>query len=735
MSKVFLKFCAIIALISSPVLGQESPEPTFNPGTGALTVTGTSAPDSIVITVENNIVQVSGFGSGVNADEVTTILVEGLAGNDVIDLSEVLASDFPGISLEAGAITIEGGSGNDRIFGSGLDDTIRGGTGNDFIFGDQREGNRDGFVLGFEEAGPDVVGPVNFDRTKDADIADINNDGALDIYDANSEVGGRSDALVVRINDGMGGFSVTRIEPQNESIFTRTYDSDLADLNGDGYPDLIRTQESEVGVYLNKGAAPWFEVDRENTIENFVDAPGGIPDDIAVGDLDNDGDLDFAVARRGGGAGGVRVYFNNLDSVDANAIFGSADLLSVGPLLHGFSGSTHDVFFADPNRDGYLDIVAVNESGAGSRLFLNDGNTPPTFTLQTELFPVARGGEGVDFNGDGADDFIFGGPTGVSVVLNTNDDDNPGQFFDPQGLDVAGASSIYDIEVGDLDNDGDLDVVGASINRVARIWLNDGTGDFTLFGGTTPLPDLPLDQWLSADLIDFDLDGDNDVYITGGDGQGRVQNRFFFNNLVQYGNDRIEGGPGNDTIFGGSGNDRIYGGTAGGNSIVGDVNVDGRVDFLDISPFIRVLQTGVFQFEADIDGNGVVNFSDISPFIVLLESPVPLEDGDDILMGGAGLDMIVGGAGSDRFFGFRASVGDVNLDGQVNFSDISFFIGVLQSGVFQFEADIDGNGVVNFLDISPFTTLLSGVQSLLRDGAEDEFDDVGPNDNLIDDLE
>ena len=51
---------------------------------------------------------------------------------------------------------------------------------------------------------------------------------------------------------------------------------------------------------------------------------------------------------------------------------------------------------------------------------------------------------------------------------------------------------------------------------------------------------------------------------------------------------------------------------------LGDVSLDGTVNFLDISPFIAALSTGEFQAEADIDQNGMVNFLDISPFIGLL---------------------------------------------------------------------------------------------------------------------
>ena len=52
--------------------------------------------------------------------------------------------------------------------------------------------------------------------------------------------------------------------------------------------------------------------------------------------------------------------------------------------------------------------------------------------------------------------------------------------------------------------------------------------------------------------------------------------------------------------------------------LLGDVNLDGVVDFLDISPFIVVLSIGGNQAEADVNQDGVVDFLDISPFIVVL---------------------------------------------------------------------------------------------------------------------
>lgn len=52
--------------------------------------------------------------------------------------------------------------------------------------------------------------------------------------------------------------------------------------------------------------------------------------------------------------------------------------------------------------------------------------------------------------------------------------------------------------------------------------------------------------------------------------------------------------------------------------LLGDVDLSGAVNFLDISPFISLLSMGGFQDEADIDRSGGLNFLDISPFIAIL---------------------------------------------------------------------------------------------------------------------
>lgn len=53
-------------------------------------------------------------------------------------------------------------------------------------------------------------------------------------------------------------------------------------------------------------------------------------------------------------------------------------------------------------------------------------------------------------------------------------------------------------------------------------------------------------------------------------------------------------------------------------SILGDVNCDGTVDLLDVSPFVNVIISGDFEPKADINQDGTVDLLDVDPFIDLL---------------------------------------------------------------------------------------------------------------------
>jgi hypothetical protein len=49
--------------------------------------------------------------------------------------------------------------------------------------------------------------------------------------------------------------------------------------------------------------------------------------------------------------------------------------------------------------------------------------------------------------------------------------------------------------------------------------------------------------------------------------------------------------------------------------LLGDVNLDGQVNGLDVDPFVDVLLNGPYQSESDMNGDGVVNGVDVDPFV------------------------------------------------------------------------------------------------------------------------
>ncbi len=54
------------------------------------------------------------------------------------------------------------------------------------------------------------------------------------------------------------------------------------------------------------------------------------------------------------------------------------------------------------------------------------------------------------------------------------------------------------------------------------------------------------------------------------------------------------------------------------NVLLGDVNLDGSVNLLDVAPFVALLTSGNFQAEADINQDGIVNLLDVAPIVAIL---------------------------------------------------------------------------------------------------------------------
>jgi hypothetical protein len=237
----------------------------------------------------------------------------------------------------------------------------------------------------------------------------------------------------------------------------------------------------------------------------------GRSENIDVGDVDNDGDLDVIVANGGDGTNQAnRIYINQ----------GGLQGGTVGTFSDGtasrFSGipadRSRDIEFVDIDADGDLDIYVGNrgstaEGGQVSRFYLNQGGFQAgTIGFYAEDTNNRWGAlASVPLSQQ-----VFGGNAG------------PWRDFS------------CDCDFADLDDDGDIDLFhssyGPGFNGLgpSRVFLNDGTGVFDeLFPWVNAGADIAAHS-LDMDIMDFDADFDLDVVMSSRNSQARV----FMNNSV-----------------------------------------------------------------------------------------------------------------------------------------------------------------------------------------------------------
>ena len=202
--------------------------------------------------------------------------------------------------------------------------------------------------------------------------------------------------------------------------------------------------------------------------------------------------------------------------------------------LPDYPDDATSVTFGDVDGDGDMDIVVTTGPGSYSRLYINDGEGGfGTFgrPISQETLD-AQTSEIVDLNGDGFMDIIVGNADGKDYVYyGPAPQGRPGAELDDLGGVGNKPPSTSSIATGDIDGDGDIDIVIGSVPTCSfgtcaggsnYVQINNGDGTFTavpLGGGDGTTMDVELadvDGDGHLDVVTGNHDGVDVVHLSGG---------------------------------------------------------------------------------------------------------------------------------------------------------------------------------------------------------------------------
>ena len=328
-------------------------------------------------------------------------------------------------------------------------------------------------------------------------VGDFNGDHKLDAVALDS-LGGN---FWVLLGNGNGTFQAATRYPMGTAQALATSIL-VADLNGDGVPDLAVTGQTPLGnsqfsFLTNPGTILVFSGAGDGTFQPAVEynPSGQVNWALAAGDFNGDGMVDLAFASNRAST-----------PTQVGVMFGTSSGTFLSPASYPVGSIPGPPALADLNGDGVLDMVVANAGNNGNLSVLignGDGSFQPAVSYPTAL--VAGSVVVGDFNGDGKPDIAVANGSGGNILVFPGNSD--GTFRGSVGSFSVIGGAVY-IAAGDFNKDGKLDL--AVIGNIGlQIALGNGDGTFR---GSLGLPGLspPIGPVAVADL---NGDGNPDLVI------------------------------------------------------------------------------------------------------------------------------------------------------------------------------------------------------------------------------
>uniref|UniRef100_UPI0026096432 Ig-like domain-containing protein n=1 Tax=Brevundimonas sp. TaxID=1871086 RepID=UPI0026096432 len=480
----------------------------------------------------------------------------------------------------------------------------------------------------------------DIDGDGDVDIAVASNAGTYVFTNRGDTNGdGVAEFTGVQVNTGFVGYDVA-----------------LGDLNGDGRLDLVSSQNGALTEMINLG-----DSNGNGVVDNFSvravtgGATGGSSYGITTADMNGDGRTDILLANWSSGPTEIRY---NLGDTNGD---GRIDYRSQ-IIEDNFDESGLGVVTGDIDGDGDLDFLLSRWNGSNEVVYLNNGDANGDGLLEFSTIELPTGGwtlesELIDIDRDGDLDIVSTELSGNARILYNQGDNNSDGRPEFVIQSIVGATSSYGLAVGDVDGDGDLDIVFPSLSTGGAILMEnrgdtDGNGqlDFTrtslvgvnaswdaefvrIGGGTGAFEDGPaITGAFDGDDVDSDDDGDSLTYtITSAPAEGTVVNN---------GDGTFSFSPGSDFQDLGRGETRTvtftYTATDSRGAVSSPATVTLTVAGTNDGPVARVdaastasstaVTINVRANDTDVDGD-VVNVSHINGVAIALNQTVAAANG------------------------------------------------------------------------------------------------------------
>ncbi|MBN1824271.1 MAG: VCBS repeat-containing protein [Endomicrobiales bacterium] len=287
-------------------------------------------------------------------------------------------------------------------------------------------------------------------------VADIDGDGDNDLTSSDAD----KRCIYWLENDGMENFKSYYVKEKHEVSFLERHV--VGDINNDGHPDVVIVDNLNGNIlwYENNGKPG----DKIVWKQHYITI-GGMPGayDVAIGDLDKDGDVDIAAT---GWRSNTVAWFENCAKGDKE-----------GWARHSIDDdlkTSRCIRIVDFDKDGNMDILAGGQESALVAWYKNPGDTNKNKwerIVIDEFTFYPNGGQAIDIDNDGDLDVVMAGSekpgsnTGNVVWYENNG--NPEKGLWSKHKIYSSLEGCFEASAGDLDNDGDIDVA-------VTAWGDDG---------------------------------------------------------------------------------------------------------------------------------------------------------------------------------------------------------------------------------------------------------------------